>query len=161
MKKILPVIFSVLITGCTLDEDSLDELTGNSLDGTWVSSCFEMVDLSDDSFISYAIDTYVFEGNSYTLESVSYEDDLCSEPSGSADSYFGDYSIGDKLIGTDGAMIARISMTRQSPDWPEGLDPEEIEGVYRISGSELNFGFYDENDIPEINYGWTLTKQAD
>ena len=160
MKKIAVMLFGMNMVGCGGDSDSSSNVDNvESLEGEWVSQCDELTDGEDGSFIAYTIDSYDFDENSYTLESISYSDENCEIGNDNVDTYFGRYTVGETISSSDGTSVTRLSISQESEDWPEGVDALEFEWVYRISGDELSFGFYQEGRVPEVIDTMTYTRQ--
>jgi hypothetical protein len=154
MKLMIIFVGIIFIVGCGSDNSETNEFESNDLLGNWVSNCAEFPE-SD----LYAMETYVFIENTFTLESALFSDSSCEISSGNINSYIGEYTTGESLISSDGASVKRLSIVLSSPDWPANKEPVNSELVYRISGADLYFGFYNEGETPSILQGVFYIKQ--
>lgn len=156
MKKLSLLFIMLLCVGCGNDDDQsvLDRLEGN-----WISSCYELTDADDGSFITYTIDEYSFSKGSYTLQGIGYNDSECTLPSGAIDDYFGEYEIKEDLISSDGRNVTHISVTQDSPGWPEEIEPVSFEAVFFVNGDEMILGDYNNGVTPELNTTVIYTRE--
>lgn len=152
-------IFTILLTGCGGDSSGSPDSSPIDLTGTWVSNCYELRDADTDEFITHSKDTYIFYGDAYIREVISYDDSQCDTPSGNTDSEDGSYFIGSTVTASDGAPATVISMSISSSAWPEDVPSVEMEFAARVSGVNLNFGVYQEGEAPSIFYPITYIRQ--
>ncbi len=156
------IMLGLLISGCggSNNDDSSGGEESPSLTGIWKSNCYDLIRSGDGTSLGYTIDTYNFAENTYTLIGQGYTDSSCSTPKPFVDTYIGEFTAGDNITADDGTQVTRITMLERSEDWIESIDSVVIEGVYRISGTDLNFGRYEDGEVPTLIASPVYTKQG-
>jgi len=155
MRALVPVLLLVSTIGCSSSSETAE--SNNPLVGKWLSNCYEFLNTEDEAGNNrYVISEITFSESEYVDNFTSYTDNNCTNDPIVEMSAF-TYTIGEMITTTDGVKATRISLTAVLPDRPE-LNAT-IEGIYRVSGVELNFGEYVEGEIPSIDVGVTYTKQ--
>ena len=121
------------------------------------SNCHEFLNTEDESGNnSYVISELTITENEYLDNYTSYSDSNCTSDPIEESSTF-TYSSGEIVPTTDGVEATRISFTASVEGRPDFN--VTVEGIYRVSGVELNFGEYAEGEIPSIDIRITYTKQ--
>lgn len=155
--KLFGILLAIsLITGCGANssDNPQDDFAGdaeNELIGIWISNCYDFT--YEDGLqvkTAYAKNLFTFESENYTDSVIEYSDASCRSTNGNTSEDFGTYQIGEEVSSTDGTYIKRITFNRDSSDYPEVDGPIVIEGVFRISGGELDFGSYLNGEAPSL-----------
>jgi len=157
-KKLIKLLFVFLIfcqVSCT---DSSNNDNSKELIGRWVSNCYELKDGDTGLFIAYILDNLVIADDSYILNNIGYTDIACTIPNGDLDSYGATYILGDQVNTTDGTNATRITLTSEF-DFFGQTKTITTESIYRVTGVELNFGEFNSNTSPSLNFEITYIKQ--
>lgn len=138
--SITAIILSVCLTACGSSSSNTDEDT-DSLDGTWVASCFEV----DSNF--YQTKVYTFSGESWSGTGTTYSDMDCTQiviPTSSAGGYF---SLGEPVITESGVTALELNISIQILD---GIDYGSVGAVNRFDliKNEGNRLFFSEYSSP-------------
>ncbi len=153
MKSIFYSLVVASIIGCGgSDSSSSGDSNDERIVGTWFSNCADFP-------AGGIVLTYMFfENGDYVLDQQLYEDESCEVSSDMDDQNNGEFSIGDVVMTSDGAMARRITLVISMSEFSEDFTAE---GVYRLSDDTLNFGVYEEGIVPEINYSIAYVREVD
>ena len=160
MKHALLLMLSIpLISACGSSSSSSSGDPAGSLPGTWLSNCHEYEGVeSIDGDPVYAISELTFTEVSYSDVVSSFSDMNCATPDGVADETFSwTYTLGEEITAADGAAATRMTADAVVPDRPD-LELT-VESVIRITGVELNFAEFVENEVPAFDLRITYIKQ--
>ena len=154
MRNMLTLLLVTSTIGCSSSSDPVE--TDNGLVGTWLSNCHEFLNTENEAGDNrYAISELTINETEYVDNYTSFSDTSCTtDPVQEASSFT--YIVGDMIDTTDGVEATRISLTAVLDRPNVSLT---VEGIYRVSGVELNFGEYTEGEIPSIDTTVTFIKQ--
>lgn len=162
MRTLLSSFIVLSILGCSSSSNNSEtssspDTAGSALIGTWLSNCHEFLGTEDDLGNNlYVVSETTFSESEAIDSFISYTDINCTE-NPIAETSKSSYIIGDNVMTTDGVMATRITQTAIIPDRPDLA--LSFEGIYRISGVDLNFGTYTEGVVPSLRFSVTYTKQ--
>ncbi len=147
------VFFLLSQVGCSSSSSNNSKLIG-----LWLSNCYELKDASTGMFIAYTLDNLLVTEDSYIVTSIGYTDIACTVPNGDADSFVAAYTLGSQIDTTDGVEAMRLTLTSEI-DLFGAITTIITESIYRITGVELNFGEFNPDNVPSLNYAITFIKQ--
>jgi|GEM_PF-521277 len=151
MKYFSPLIILATLSACGGSDGSAVG-SNNTLMGTWQSNCYA----ADGLFYE---DQYIFNNDTYLLDSITYSDSNCNIQTGVTASYDGSYQIGLNVTASDGVQVTRISMEQVELEDTESRT-ENIKAVFRVTGDSLSMGMFYEGIPPELNTNISYVKQS-
>ena len=155
MKHVLIILLLLLQIGCS---NSSSDDSSNILAGVWISNCYELTDESSVLPVAYAVDDLNISDNLYTLNSARYTDINCTIPDGKTRAFGAEYTLGEKVITTDGGKAQRITLSSKI-DFFGTIGTMINEDIFRVTGVELNFGEFVSVEASSLDYGITYIKQ--